>query len=291
MGDRVLFNPLIEVKADDLYTPEVREWSLEKYKLVGSYCDIFTSGMKNKWGKLVYIDLFAGAGYAKVIEKNKIYKNSAFIAMSTPNTFAKYILCEQDPERFNALKARVERDFNHLDVTLLHCDSNNNTRQIKQAMPVYMKGSTVLSFCFVDPFSLNLKFSTIKDLGDKFVDFLILQALHMDANRNFVKYINEQSNTISDYLGFQDWRKDFESDGVLNNKDFVKFLSDSYQKQMNLLGYQTTKHAHPIRSSSRNLPLYYLSFFSRHLRGEEFFTKVKSRIKPQLGLDLNFDEI
>ena len=105
MGDRVLFNPLIEVKADDLYTPEVREWSLEKYKLVGSYCDIFTSGMKNKWGKLVYIDLFAGAGYAKVIEKNKIYKNSAFIAMSTPNTFAKYILCEQDPERFSVRRS------------------------------------------------------------------------------------------------------------------------------------------------------------------------------------------
>ncbi|HTR81352.1 MAG TPA: hypothetical protein VMM58_06940, partial [Bacteroidota bacterium] len=71
------FNPQIEVKSDGLFTPEVREWSLEKYKLVGSYCDIFTNGMKNKWDQLVYIDLFAGAGYAKVKENNKIYKSSA----------------------------------------------------------------------------------------------------------------------------------------------------------------------------------------------------------------------
>jgi hypothetical protein len=28
--------------------------------LVGSYCDIFTSGIKFKWDQLVYIDLFAG---------------------------------------------------------------------------------------------------------------------------------------------------------------------------------------------------------------------------------------
>ena len=56
------FNPQIEVKPDGLFTPIVREWSLEKYKLVGSYCDIFTNGMKNKWNQLVYVDLFAGAG-------------------------------------------------------------------------------------------------------------------------------------------------------------------------------------------------------------------------------------
>ncbi len=66
------FNPQIEVEPDGLFTPTVREWSLEKYKLVGSYCDIFTNGMKKKWNQLVYIDLFAGAGYAKIKENNKV---------------------------------------------------------------------------------------------------------------------------------------------------------------------------------------------------------------------------
>jgi hypothetical protein len=62
----IFFDPLIKVSDDGLLIPEVRRWSLEKYELVGSYCDIFSSGMKNKWHQRVYIDLFAGAGYARI---------------------------------------------------------------------------------------------------------------------------------------------------------------------------------------------------------------------------------
>ena len=38
------FNPQID-NPDGLFMPTVREWLLEKYKLVGSYRDIFTNGM------------------------------------------------------------------------------------------------------------------------------------------------------------------------------------------------------------------------------------------------------
>ncbi|NMC61406.1 MAG: three-Cys-motif partner protein TcmP, partial [Candidatus Methanofastidiosa archaeon] len=107
------FNPHISVHPDEYYIPEVREWSLEKYKLVGSYCDIFTNGMKDKWNQLVYIDLFAGAGYARIIETGKTYLSSALIAMSLPVKFSKYILCEDDPERYLALKSRIEKNFSH----------------------------------------------------------------------------------------------------------------------------------------------------------------------------------
>jgi len=113
------FNSQIEVKNDGLYTPIVREWSLEKYQLVGSYCDIFTNGMKFKWDQLVYIDLFAGAGHATIKESKKTYLNSAFTAMSIPVPFTKYILCEKDEKRFNALSERVKRDFSHLNVELI----------------------------------------------------------------------------------------------------------------------------------------------------------------------------
>lgn len=279
------FEPAIEVTPDTHYTPEVREWSLDKYKLVGSYCDIFTSGMKDKWNQLVYIDLFAGAGYVKVIEKKRVYKNSAFIAMSLPNLFSKYILCEQDPERFEALSKRVQRDYSHLNVSLIFGDSNKNIGLVKKQIPSFKKGNTLLPFCFVDPFSLNLKFETIKSMAGNLMDFLILQALHMDANRNFENYIADESTTISDYLGIQNWRDSFELEAQNNRKNFVKFLADTYQKQMALLGYQTTKHMHQIRSNEKNLPLYYLAFYSKHPRGEDFFKKVEKRIKPQLGFE------
>jgi len=280
------FDPLIKVADDGLCIPEVRQWSLEKYKLVGSYCDIFTTGMKNKWNQLVYIDLFAGAGYARIKETKIVYKSSALIAMSLPTPFTKYILCEQDEDRFKSLEKRVNRDFSHLNTTLIQGDSNHNVQNIISVIPKFGKGNTLLPFCFVDPYSLNLNFDTIQRLGCNLMDFLILQALHMDANRNFDKYIREENTRIANYLGMENWREIFEQNGCTNRKDFVKFLADQYQKQMAELSYKPTKHMHQIRSNEKNLPLYYLSFFSKHTRGEEFFLKVQKRVTPQLTLDI-----
>jgi len=279
------FSTRIQINPDGLYTPEVREWSLEKYKLVGSYCDIFTNGMKFKWNQLVYIDLFAGAGYAKVKENGKTYLNSALLAMSIPIPFTKYILCEQDNKRFEALSKRVERDFGHLNFELLHGDSNSNIDKVLKAIPPYGRGNTQLSFCFVDPYSLHLNFSTIRLLGNGLMDFLILQALHMDANRNFETYLNEENTRIAEYLGMNNWRELFQKDRTAGQRNFVKFLADQYQEQMGRLGYQTAKHMHQIRSNEKNLPLYYLSFFSKHPTGEKFFKEVQKRINPQLSIE------
>lgn len=280
------FNPQIQIEDDGLYIPEVREWSLEKYKLVGSYCDIFSSGMKNKWDQLVYIDLFAGAGYARIQESSRVYLSSALIALSTPAKFTKYILCEQDNERFKALEQRVRRDFDHLNVELIHGDSNANVEAVLNAIPRYGRGNTLLPFCFVDPFSLNLQFSTIEALGRQKMDFLILQALHMDANRNIDNYyLNEQSVKIEEYLGVKDWRSEFEEKLRTGEANFVQFLADKYQEQMNNLGYQKQKYTHQIRSNDRNLPLYYLSFYSKDPRGVDFFKKVQKHVSSQLTFD------
>lgn len=280
------FNPQIEVTSDGLHTPIVRQWSLEKYRLVGSYCEIFTTGMQYKWDQLVYIDLFAGAGHAKIRETGKIYRNSALLAMSIPIPFTKYILCEQDDDRFAALESRVSRDFSHLNCELIKGDSNQNIAKVIKAIPSFKKGNTLLPFCFVDPYSLNLNFATIQTLGQGLMDFLILQALHMDANRNFDSYIKDENTRIAEYLGLTDWRSLFEKDGIKYRKDFVKFLAEQYQEQMSLLGYQKAKHMHQIRSNEKNLPLYYLSFYSKNPRGIDFFKKVKERLNGQQSLGI-----
>jgi three-Cys-motif partner protein len=206
--------------------------------------------------------------------------------MLIPIPFTKYILCEQDDERFKALETRIKRDFSHLNCKVILGDSNQNIENVINEIPRFGKENTLLSFCFVDPYSLNLRFETIQKLGNNLMDFLILQALHMDANRNFDKYIKDENRRISQYLGMDNWREVFEQNGCTNRKDFVKFLADQYQNQMCRLMYKPTKHMHQIRSYEKNLPLYYLSFFSKHTRGEEFFTKVEQRVTNQLTLDL-----
>jgi hypothetical protein len=41
---------------------------------------------------------------------------------------------------------------------------------------------------------------------------------------------------------------------------------------------------HQIRSNEKNLPLYYLSFYSKHPTGEKFFKEVQKRLNSQLTM-------
>jgi three-Cys-motif partner protein len=279
------FDPLIETQPDGFAIPEVGSWSTTKWSLMGAYCDIFTSGMRRKWDQLVYIDLFAGAGFAKIKNTNRIYHSSALIALSTPVKFDKYIFCEKDPELFNALEQRVKRLFPDENISLVCGDANEEIENIKSLMPAYGKGNTRLPFCFVDPFSLELEFSTIKNLGADLMDFLILLALHMDANRNLQNYLNENNNKIALFTGDENWRKKFEKFDS-TGRDFIKFLAKNYDQNMIQMDYVKPASKHLVRSSNKNLPLYYLAFYSKNERGNDFYKKVKRTATGQTELGL-----
>ena len=279
------FDPIIKVCDDGHFIPEVRAWSEQKYKLAGGYADIFTKGMRYKWKQLIYIDLFAGAGYSKIKGTNKILLSSPLIAMSIPTKFDKYILCEEDPERFEALQSRVKRDFSHLNVELIKGDSNQNIQEICKRIPPYSKECSVLSYSFVDPFSLNLHYATIKELGKTLMDFLILMALNMDAARNLDTYLNTNSLKIEQFIGNYNWREDFLKGGNTSPNSFIKFLADHYERNMIQIGYKKPTEFHQIRSDDRNLPLYYLAFYSKHDRGNDFWNKTKKFANPQSTLD------
>jgi three-Cys-motif partner protein len=278
------FSPIIPVENDGLYIPEVGSWADQKHKLVGGYCEIFTTGMKNLWDELVYIDLFAGAGYARIKDTNKIRMSSALIAMSVSRKFDKYILCEEDEKCFTALKTRVEKYYPELNVEYIRGDSNKNIIEIINAIPKHSTERKVLRFCFVDPFSLNLKFLTIDRLANVGkIDFLILLALYMDANRNLFNYISENSTKVDDFINDISWREPFKT-GKLPLKDFIKFIADRYDLNMKQLGYIEPVKKHLIRIDDIRVPLYYLAFYSKHERGNDFYKKVEKYLSTQQSL-------
>lgn len=278
------FDPIINVEDDGLIIPEVGAWGEKKYKLVGGYCDIFTTGMRYKWGKLVYIDLFSGSGYARIKDTNKIVKSSALISLSIPNKFDKYIFCEADEAKLSALKSRVEREFPDIDVEYVLGDSNENISKIVSIVPKHTDTQGILRFCFVDPFSLNLKFETIYKLSRVGkIDFLILLALLMDANRNFVYYVEENSKKIDEFISDTNWRIPFKN-GDVRSEDFIKFLSDKYDVNMKNLGYVEPVHKHRVKIDNKNIPLYYLAFYSKNPRGNDFFKKVEKYQSIQQNL-------
>jgi three-Cys-motif partner protein len=273
------FNPIILVKPDRLITPEIGTWGLSKYNYVGRYCDVFTQSMRSKWKHLVYIDLFAGSGYSKIKTKNQVVLGSPLIALSVPTKFTEYILCEADPTLCNALKTRVNRDFSFSKTIVINGNANKDIETVMDQIPRFSRQETGLSFTFIDPFSLSIHFESIRKLCNLRMDFLILLALHMDGNRNYSYYIEEENQKIELFLDNPHWRDQLRK--VSNNETFVRFLASQFRNNMVDLGYKPTETFIPIRSDKKNLPLYYLAYFSKHDLGSRLWNEVVKYSSPQ----------
>lgn len=284
---RKSFEPIIDVKDDGLIIDDVGPWALEKYKLLGFYCDIFTGSMHNKWDNLVYIDLFSGSGYAKIRETNKIVRTSPLVSLSLSQRFTKYIFCDLEKVLISSLEVRVKRDFNWANRDFIIGDCNLKIANIIKAIPQYSKVNTVLTFCFVDPFAINnLHFSTIEKLAMLAMDFLILIPTGMDAKRNFKYFLDKRNQKIDNFLNDPNWRKTFIDSYNQTNSGFVKFLSDEYDKKMMQMGYLKPEAKQQIRSTVKNLPLYHLAFYSKNAKGNSFWNEVKKYSSGQGDLFL-----
>jgi hypothetical protein len=55
---------VLEVSDDGLPCPEVGVWTETKHSFVSLYAKLFSSGMKAKWGRRVYVELYAARATA-----------------------------------------------------------------------------------------------------------------------------------------------------------------------------------------------------------------------------------
>ena len=277
---------LAAAQDDGLYAPEIGSWGRLKYSLVASYCRTFATAMKRKWNDRVYIDLFAGAGMAKLKDTGCMVWASPMRALQVVDPFDRYVFCEKDAVALQALRMRVERCYPSTDVRYVPGDVNTETPQVLAHLPQHGPSHKVLTLCFADPYKLgNLAFQTIRALAARFVDFLVLIPTDMDANRNVSCYVDAQNIRIERFLGNPDWRQEWES-ARGRNQSFGVFLADHFGRQMQTLGYihRGVDQMPLIRSTRKNLPLYRLALFSRHELGAKFWAEARKYGDPQIGL-------
>lgn len=275
------FNPIQYVQPDDLPIMEVGDWAQKKYKLVGKYCDIFTSGMKNKWN-MVYVDLFSGPGYVRNKTSGALMRNSGMLILDLPNKFDYHIYNDYDKSTTEALEIRVKRDFPNAKFKIFNGDANIVVEEMLESIPKFNNGRGTLIFAFLDPFSLNLKFDTVKILGQKQVDILVLHALQMDARRNHKIYCDCDSNVVGAFTGNPNWRSKFLL-GDQSPTGFMKFVTDEFDASIKNIGYKSAPVKEQIKNSI-GAGIYYLCFYSKHERGLEFFEKIRKSANNQYEL-------
>lgn len=273
----------LHVDDDGLISPDVGGWAETKYRLLALYDELFSTGMKNKWEQRVYIDLYAGAGYSRVQGTPRLLKGSPIIALTVTNPFDKYIFCEESDELLGALKARVQRIAPQANVAYILGQCDAEIEKVCREVPKASPGNKVLSLCLVDPFDFGLKFETLRRLADFFMDFVVLLAVGMDANRNYDHYVDGDSTKIDAALGNTEWRERWRALG--DRRKFRQFLATEFSLSMETLGYirQPLDRMKHVRSD-KNLPLYYLALFSRHKTAYKFWGEVLKYSDDQTSL-------
>lgn len=266
------FDPYVD--DDGLITPEVGAWAETKYRLLALYDELFSTGMKNKWDCRVYVDLYAGAGHSRIEGTKKVLRGSPLLALNVPDPFDKYVLCEENGGLLDALKVRVSRSRPGADVSYVAGNCDAEVEQILGHIPKPSSNFRVLSLCVVDPFDFGLKFATLRRLSEVFIDFVVLLAIGMDANRNYEHYVDGASPKIDEALGNREWRDRWKT--YVRRSDFRPFLASEFSRSMETLQYRRTPldRMKQVRSSEKNLPLYYLSLFSRSETALRFWDEV-----------------
>jgi three-Cys-motif partner protein len=249
------------------------------------YDELFSTGMKKKWGKRVYIDLYAGAGYCRIQDSSTVLKGSPILALTVQHPFDKYIFCEENAQLMAALQIRAKRNAPNADVDYVAGNCNLEIERVCTLIPRASPDSTVLSLCFVDPFDFGIKFESLRKLSAFFIDFLVLLAIGMDANRNYDHYVDGNSTKIDEALGNTAWRERWKELGA-RRKEFRPFLATEFAKSMESLGYlpQDLYRMKQVRSDDKNLPLYHLALFSRNETAYKFWNDVLKYGTDQQGL-------
>ena len=151
---------------------ETGEWSIIKLLALLRFVDIYTKIIKAPrqrrfFQNMYYIDLLAGSGLCKIGSKGDIIAGSALIACTQCyHPFDKYFLVEENSEKAEALKARVETITPNFK--LFNCDCNNCIEEIMEEVDArdhYL--------AFVDCEGLDVSWTTMQSLFTKNGDVLL----------------------------------------------------------------------------------------------------------------------
>jgi len=261
--------PLVVVD-DGLYTPGIGEHSLKKIHVHNRYCRMFTTAMRDKW-QMAYVGLYSGAGRARVKTTGAIVETSALGAMRQPHLFAKYIFVDTEAKCVDALAERWPVVAPQANVEIVKKDVNASVAEIRAKLPANKR---LLTFCFVDPFSIDLHFETIQQLSDLRIDFLILLMLGNDVRRNFKLYSRAQSTRIANFIGSTDWRREYKDDG-----DPLRYVWTKFDAAMQRLAYPSTKNmTFQVNVTGKNVLLYLLAFYSKDQAGLRLWERAFSSI-------------
>jgi three-Cys-motif partner protein len=245
--------------------------------------------MKSQWPQRAYVGLYSGAGRARLEETDEIVETTAMSIFRLPDPFTHHIFVDNDARCTEALTERIRSLLGERNVTVFTGDVNILVSNVREALPAFSSSKGLLSYCFVDPFAANLKFETLRSLGQLRMDFLILLMLGLDARLNFKTYLEDERDTrIAELVDSPNWRDEWRRESKAGRPNVVHFLMGKFDVAMTRIGYRSAPpdHALSVKVRNKGVLIYQLVFYSKNELGQKFWKQTRTGIKPQLDLSL-----
>ncbi len=270
------------VKDDDnLPLRCIGKWSEDKLDYLGRYMDIFNKAMKYKRPKRAYIDLFAGPGKCIIRDSGKIISGSTLIALEQSVPFSLIVSVDINSDAVSALEKRGGEYKSETKLKTFDADCNLIADWIREEVdPSY------LILAFIDPTSMQMKFSTIRKLTDGLSMDLIINYPLQAINRAYRDALSGNETVFNDFFGTTEWKERIL--GLKSQYHIATKLLPLYKQQLGGIGYKDITELDsdkPFISDEvlvkgpRNIPLYYLFLASKNPLGNKLWQEVK-KIRP-----------
>jgi len=253
------------IASDGQLAIKVGRWAKDKLFYIKRYCDIFNAGMKGKWTVRTYIDLFAGPGRCLVETTKEEIEGSPLLALSCKVPFTHHFFNDIQPDVIKSLKTRV-LFYRSANVVYFNKDCNIVVDELLQKLPLRS-----LDFCFIDPFNWEISFNSVRKLtAERQMDLAV--TFHVGGMK---RVAHNPPQELLDFFPDRSWQQEYKK-ATETGKLKGRVLLDAYERGLKNLGYSAIKD-YVLAINKRNVPLYYLIFASKHLRGADFWDKIAGR--------------
>lgn len=187
-----------------------------KLETVEKYLRAFTTALKKQNFNLLYVDVCAGSGASApkatvsqglLLEADDITVGSAVRALKVLPPFDRYIFNDLKRTNVRSLQAIVDSEFAQMRdrVTITQKDANDALLEL--CRNTNWKSSRAV--VFLDPFGLQIKFSTLERLAaTKAIDLWYLVPVHAMSRQ--VKgdgtVLDDGGKSVDEALGTTEWR-------------------------------------------------------------------------------------
>lgn len=262
---------------DGLPIDVVGPWAKEKHERLRQYIDI-TREVRRKFVSgpgASYIDLYSGAGRARVRDTAKTIDGSPVVAVKAAIAsgvpFSDVVIADEAEELCRAAAERVKRlgitprvEVGKAEDVIL--------RIVKQLNP------HGLHFTFLDPFSLQaLPFSIFEALARlKRMDVLV-HVSAQDLQRNLLSYTSPGDTRLDCFA--PGWR-----DSVDTKRPQAAMraaILEHWASKMEALGLPPSRHTELISGDERNQRLYWLMLVARHDLARQLWGKICSPMRQR----------